>query len=442
VDTGAPVRVRARLTVRHLWVLVPVLGAAFAVLGRVTDNSFLWHVRAGTLQLDTGEVLRADPFSFTMAGTPWRTQSWLAELAYGGLERATGSLVWVTPFLATVGIVALALAALVVYRATGSVGATAAGAAVLLWLLQAYLVPRPTSLSLLLVPLLMLALGSRATWWAAVPIVWVWAALHGSFVLGIGLVVLEAIRRRSPRLGGVAAASVVAASLTAHGPALWGVLLDFARAREALAVIAEWAPPDFTEPGLVAYPVLIAGVVVAAVRGRLRPADLVVVLPFLLFGLTGRRAVYPAALVIAPFAALALVRSPDRPEPSSSQGTGARFVPWATAALLVAVTAVAVAAAPSGPSPEVFPVVAAGEVSGSRVFHDDVTGGYLIYAAWPGTRVLVDDRAELYRDGYVEYREVRLGERPWQPYFAGMDWRGPCCVPARNWVPTWRPPAG
>ena len=35
--------------------------------------------------------------------------------------------------------------------------------------------------------LLILALGSRPTWWMAVPIVWVWAALHGSFVLGIGL---------------------------------------------------------------------------------------------------------------------------------------------------------------------------------------------------------------------------------------------------------------
>ena len=54
-----------RLTVRHLFVLVPVLGVFAAAAKAITDNSFLWHVRAGTLQLDTGEVLRSDPFSFT-----------------------------------------------------------------------------------------------------------------------------------------------------------------------------------------------------------------------------------------------------------------------------------------------------------------------------------------------------------------------------------------
>jgi hypothetical protein len=72
----------------------------------------------------------------------------------------------------------------------------------------------------------------------------------------------------------------------------------------------------------------------------------------------------------------------------------------------------------------VFPVEAATEIAGMRVFHDDVTGGYLIYARWPGTEVLVDDRAELYRDEYVAYREVRTGERAWEPYFASRGLEG------------------
>ena len=61
----------------------------------IRDNSFLWHIRAGDLQLTSGEVLTTDPFSFTMAGEPWRTQSWLADLLYGSLEQASGGLGWV-----------------------------------------------------------------------------------------------------------------------------------------------------------------------------------------------------------------------------------------------------------------------------------------------------------------------------------------------------------
>ena len=56
----------------------------------IRDNSFLWHIRAGELQAQAGEVLVADPFSFTMLGEPWLTQSWLVELLYAWAEGLTG----------------------------------------------------------------------------------------------------------------------------------------------------------------------------------------------------------------------------------------------------------------------------------------------------------------------------------------------------------------
>ena len=84
-----------RLTPGHLVLLVPWIGLVVGAASPIRDNSFLWHVRAGTLQLDLGHVLRTDPFSFTMQGAPWRTQSWLLELGYGLLERWTNGLGWV-----------------------------------------------------------------------------------------------------------------------------------------------------------------------------------------------------------------------------------------------------------------------------------------------------------------------------------------------------------
>ncbi|MBT8248315.1 MAG: hypothetical protein KJN73_10870 [Acidimicrobiia bacterium] len=74
-----------RLSVRHLFAMVPVVGVVVASARAISDNSFLWHVRAGTVQLDAGQVLRTDPFSFTAQGESWRTQSWIADLLYGTL---------------------------------------------------------------------------------------------------------------------------------------------------------------------------------------------------------------------------------------------------------------------------------------------------------------------------------------------------------------------
>ncbi len=43
---------------------------------------------------------------------------------------------------------------------------------------------------------------------------------------------------------------------------------------------------------------------------------------------------------------------------------------------------------------------------GTRLFHDDVIGGYIIYAEWPGIDVLIDDRAELYGDELSRFVDV------------------------------------
>ncbi|MCL1599489.1 MAG: hypothetical protein M3094_09910, partial [Actinomycetia bacterium] len=43
----------------------------------IRDNSFLWHIRAGSIQLGAERVITADPFSFTASGETWRTQSWI-----------------------------------------------------------------------------------------------------------------------------------------------------------------------------------------------------------------------------------------------------------------------------------------------------------------------------------------------------------------------------
>ena len=81
-----------RFSIWHAALLLPWVIASYGFARTFNDNSYLWHVRAGDWQLESGRVLNADPFSFTMQGEPWRTQSWLAELLYSPLDAALGFL--------------------------------------------------------------------------------------------------------------------------------------------------------------------------------------------------------------------------------------------------------------------------------------------------------------------------------------------------------------
>ncbi len=67
--------VRARPDIRliHATPIVPLFFVALLAAGSIKDNSFLWHIRAGSVQLADERVITSEPFSFTMQGVPWRT---------------------------------------------------------------------------------------------------------------------------------------------------------------------------------------------------------------------------------------------------------------------------------------------------------------------------------------------------------------------------------
>jgi hypothetical protein len=66
---------------------------------------------------------------------------------------------------------------------------------------------------------------------------------------------------------------------------------------------------------------------------------------------------------------------------------------------------------------ERFPVAAAETLDEVPTFHDDRTGGYLIWAEGPERLVYIDDRAELFGERMREFVEVRDLEIDWRPVF-------------------------
>ncbi len=407
---------RMRFSIRHLFLIVPIAGLGWAVTRPFRDNSFLWHVRAGTEQIDAGRVLTADPFTIEFAGEAWRTQSWLADIGYGFLERSSGGVDWLPYYMFAMAALAVSLVLATIYRRTAHLAVTAVAGLVLVWQASPFTAARPVVISYVLLAALAAALLSDRVDYLIPGLIWLWAALHGSFIVGIGLIVLEAFRRRSRRHVELALISVILATLTAHGLGIWQVLGAFLGNREALEIIQEWKPPNYSNPFMLPYGLLILGTVVAAVRGRIEQRSLVVILPFLFFGMLAVRNLYPAMIVVLPYVAEGL--TPDREEARRADPLPivAGFAAVILVAGLVGLARPIRLAESAFPAPEALEALEPG-----RIFHGIAPGGYLIYAQWPERPILVDDRAELFGiEGFRRYLDVADG-KGWEELFSELD---------------------
>jgi len=368
----------------------------------IRDNSFLWHIRAGSVQIASGKVLTADPFSYTARGEGWRTQSWLIDLLYAQLESMTGTLIWANWFVFVIGAGVLALVGIAVYDRTRSPVILTGSLILAMWLFAPFAQARPVIVSYVMMALLVLILRWKdQLLWLLVPLFWIWAAVHGSWVLGGGFVVLELLRTRDTRLAKVGAVSLIATLATAHGIGTWSVLYEFSQARDALGLIQEWLPPDFADIAQAPYLIVMIGLFVGFARGKLEARDLFVILPFLIFGMTTRRAVFPATIVLLPYAVSAV------PIPRLHAGATRGLAPVTAMALLAALALSPMLMRPLGLlDAERFPRPSIVEsIDGRTPFHDSAVGGYLIYDSWPTNLVYIDDRAELY--GFERFRGLQ-----------------------------------
>ncbi|MCP4965141.1 MAG: hypothetical protein GY926_07885 [bacterium] len=398
-----------RLRVSHLRFFVPFILLAWRASLPIGDNSFLWHVRAGTLQLDQGNVLTTDVFSFTAAGEAWRTQSWLAELGYGWLENLTGGIGWVPAMKFLAMSLTVALLALVVHNVAGRrSGVTLAGLLLLVWQAAPFGIARPALLGfVLLASVVAFSHLERRPLWLLPLLFWFWASVHGMFVVGLGYLFLDAMRRRSRRQVVAVVISGVATAFTAHGLGAWWILLQFGRSRGALDLIREWLPPDFSNPFLLPLLVVIIGIMVAGTLGRLSPDDLWIMVPFVAFGLLAERNVWPAVIVLVPLAAVAFNKGPAEPRALRPEPV---VVNWVIAALLIAVAFVGLSQEATL-NEDRFPVAAAvAALEPGPLFNGSAVGGFLIYDDWPEHHVFIDDRAELYGEaGFQRFQDLKSG---------------------------------
>lgn len=398
-----------RFSLAHLILVMPWVALVIDAWAPIRDNSFLWHVRAGTLQLGAGSVLTEDPFSYTVGGQPWLTQSWLAELVYGRLEGVAG-LDFVPIMMLVVTMLTFAGIGLIAFKFSRSV--LSSGIVLLLSTVSliSFLVPRPVIFSYLLFILVIMGWESPRLRWSMPFLFWVWASVHGSFFIGLAYIGLRLLSKKEWRGLPTAFVAAGATLLTAHGLAVTAVLADFVAARSYLGLLSEWQTPQLLS--VVFFPFFVGVVVIlfGATKGWVKTSDLILVVPFIAMALTALRSVPPAWLaLLVPIAA-------------SIPALGAKL-PFRFSVVSAGIFGAVVLVLPffikgdSGLEEGRFPIEAVDALDATPVFHNDVIGGYLIWAQGPARQVFIDDRAELYKAGIEEFVDIRSGRQPWGPVF-------------------------
>jgi hypothetical protein len=234
------------------------------------DPDTLWHITTGKWILAHREVPGLDTYSFTAAGRPWVAHEWLSEvilaLGYGWAE-------WTGVMILTAAAAGCAIGCVAFYvRLRGRLDI-----AVMLVLLAVAcggpsLLSRPHLIALPLVALWTMGLVSARARGAApsfmlLPLMTVWANLHGGFLIGLvlaGALGVEAVfdpagvRRDAVRGWGVfILAAVAAAVITPHG--IDGLLFPFRlMSMKNLYQIQEWKPSDFSHLNGVTLSILLA----------------------------------------------------------------------------------------------------------------------------------------------------------------------------------------
>ncbi len=294
----------------------------YAGSGLLNDGDTFWHVATGQWILQHGAVPSGDPFSHTMPGAPWTAHEWLSEVLLATAHKLGG---WtgVVALTATMFSAAIALLTRAVLKAIEPVYALIFATYAVL-MTASHLLARPHILAtpLMMIWLIELVRASdeqrRPSLWL-LPLMTLWANMHGGFTLGLALVgpfALEAViaARQAQRAIPVAKSwatflllAIASSLVTPHGPQgilfTWHVLFN---SSYALAHIGEWASPNFH--GLQVLEIwLLGGLALFIYQGlRLPPIRLLLLLGLLHLGLKHVRYVELLGLLAPVFLAAPL----------------------------------------------------------------------------------------------------------------------------------------
>jgi hypothetical protein len=434
----------------QLWaVLVPAAVLLFLIGRQVGFIDLGYHLRAGMWEWQHHHWLDHDIFTSTFRNKPWLNQNWLAQIAFYGVWRFSGyaGLVAMNAVLFTGGFILLFR---VCGRRSGNVrlAAIAALVAVAPAILNTLVRPQAFSWFLLAVVVWLLedvdAHPQRTLW--IIPLMAVWANLHGGFIVGMLFLSITAavslfrrgsLSQRSARVLFLATVgSFVAALANPWGWRVYPYVVNVGGNPIVRRFIDEWQPPVLTSwAGGLFFGSLFAlvGALIFS-SARLKAIDLIRVAAGALLGLMAIRnglwwsmaAGPPLASLLAPLR-YRFVRSAVEDPPKRAH--------WVVVAMVVVLLLLA-----SPWSRSISPMIPAGERSlvpsstptsaaaylrshpmNGNMFNSQSYGSYFEWAV-PQRPTFIDSRIELFSTRlWNDYVAVMTTKPGWEDIMKRRD---------------------
>lgn len=403
----------------------------------LNDPDTYSHLALGRWILEHGAVPTVDPFSANFRGTHWLAFEWLSEVVFA-LAYAAGG--WL-------GMVAVACAAaatafgLLTRFLLRELRPTAAlfGILIALPLTAPHILARPHILALPIlvawVAALIRAVDTRTSpSWLMLPLMTLWANLHGSFTLGlamIGATGAEALFRAKPaeritvirQWGAFGVLALVAACINPYGPEMILVTVRTVALGSALSIITEWRSQDFSHIGTFEI-VMLGAFGLALYRGIKLPLfRILMLLGVLHLSLSHVRHADLLGLLAPIFLARPLAKqftdlSAGRVAAALRPGI---VIPAALVSVMLAVTALTAFRADVAPPANITPanaLHALGAVRHGPILNDYNFGGYLDFV---GVAPFIDGRSELYGDAYMLRYDQALNLRNIPDFYRLLD---------------------
>jgi hypothetical protein len=433
--------------------------AIFAMALRVSvDTDTWWHLRAGQTIEEEGHILLVDRFSLTRQGAEWHYPGWLAEIlmyrvfagaGYAGLNLATATLVAV---------------------AFGFVWASAEGPPLLrafVVLLAAttsavYWAARPHIFTFLLLSIfcwvsIRATRGRGGGLWTCIPMMVLWANLHGGFAAGILLLILGGVGevfdagmerllplrsdishgwlQRTGAWAATAGGCLAAVAINPLGPELILYPVRTVSIGVLQTYIQEWQSPNFHQPEVLPFLVLLMATMVAMALSPRRPqgAEILWTIVFAALGLLAARNIALFAVVALPVLsrhlnALVGQMGLDRVRGKQVSNRWAQSINWMILAIVVFGTALKAVRPLSesfnrGALRRIAPFGAAEylltHLPPGPLFNTYNWGGYVVWSLYPSYLSFVDGRTDLFGDAILEeYLATWRADPQWRDVFA------------------------
>jgi len=263
--------------------------------------------------------------------------------------------------------------------------------------------------------------------WVLLPLVVVWANVHGGWVLlpiALTLGALARVLDHGWRDRSAAAALMLAIGCTAMATISPSGLENITAVRRfaaSTAIVLEWQRVSLDDVTVIPLVLIAATIIVAWARGRARPSrgEIVVVGVLLVFATLAWRNVTPSVLALTPIATGILSRALGEPDPSRERPALART----TIALgaFGAVVGIVVSLAPQQVVDRSVPLgllhTLAETTSEQRVLDNYNVSGPLLWFAGPPPHVVVgvDGRADRYGPAYLDrYLDTLAARAGWE----------------------------